>query len=241
MSIHITIIRRLYRIGKTLTVALIMLLSASCVPQSQPASVSSTALAPTATSEASSTSSPDIDATKQAGLQEMNNNYATRVAALAPTTTAIMQTEVALDLTPENLRPTNTLYPVEPTPTLQMGIIVPEQPSSYRDYYISSMWRGTVDGVLGGVLLAWGLSYKNSEAHHGVIIVYKGRYETDNLSANQMYDIPTQADMMIITSVSGTRLMLTEATVPPDAYIPQPVVGGQTLIFDLATRQFVSP
>jgi hypothetical protein len=148
-----------------------------------------------------------------------------------------LKTEVALTPTP----PEPTFGPPEPTPTLVMGIM-PGCPNRGGYDYIGVMcWRGLVDGQILTVMVgSESPRLQGGDISQGVVLVYHSAnpMHQPDYYPDEVYKTPFQLGPIRIDSVDGMRFTLETY----DALsTPVPGATPTVIIFDLATRQFVSP
>lgn len=136
----------------------------------------------------------------------------------------------------------STLASPEPTPTWMLGMLQCNSEGE-RAYIYLSCWRGIVNGRMVTVA-AGGEHIRTIEPYGGqgtvvvgdssvgVIMIARGPYTPmSRLSGVQIYHTPDQLGDVHIVSVAGTQLSI--APNQPNSQV--------MWIFDVATRQFVSP
>ncbi len=148
-------------------------------------------------------------------------------------------TKTAWALTPTEPRgsPTATWTP-RPTPTVTIGWVECGSGDSQRPQYVIC-WQATLDGQV--ILVQAGREGHLGDIGQGVVTVsilgQDGRYHDDGT-----YLTPMRQGAVRIASVDGTRVYLVVAEFqPPDSGATPIATPGMVFIFDLATRQWVSP
>lgn len=223
-----------------LAVGFVLTALIACNQISQPVSTTNISMTPT---QASATNSPYVntDATQQAADDQLATYEVAQRTSVAPTTIIFDITKTAIALTPINLRATFTPYPTEPIATPQLGILSDTMGFGGSAYAILNYWRGTVDGQLGGVAAGrwrYGRSSKD-DINQGIVIVFKRLYWSFP-TYDEIYNTPIKVGGMLITSVSGTQVTLSESVYDAASNSIIPLPGGATAVFDIATRQFLS-
>lgn len=149
----------------------------------------------------------------------------------------ILKTEVALTPTP----PEPTFGPLEPTPTLVMGIMPGCPNRGGYDYIGVTCWRGVVDSQILTVMVgSESPRLQGGSLNQGVVLVYHSAYpmRQPDYNPDEVYRTSFQLGPLRIDSVDGTRFTLETY----DALnTPVPGATPTVIVFDLATRQFVSP
>ncbi len=229
-----------YQLPALLAVGFVLTILIACNETSQTASTAANvSMTPT---QSSATSSPymDTDATQQAADDQLATYEVAQRTSVAPTTIIFDITKTAIALTPINLRLTFTPYPTAPIPTPLTGIVngggaIP------GPYAILNYWLGTVDGQVGAVASgSWRYGWqRNQDQNEGLIFVYKGQFLLVPTSP-EVYRVPIEVGAMLITSVSGTQVTLSESVYDAASNSIIPLPGGAIVVFDIATRQFLS-
>jgi hypothetical protein len=189
--------------------------------------VSATPPGPTPTEDFASMRQSSI-LTEQAYEGAYATHYANILTESAPTALIFDITHTAIAL-----GPTMTPLPVFPTATPRLGLI-----DCQVEYYSNNCWVGTVNGqpitVVAGRLrgdhIASVLVFHSLDAQY-TFGAYGGEY----------YPVPCDVYSVGIASISGTLITIT----PLDyyhhtEYTPTPAPTPIVLVFDLATRQWVS-
>ncbi len=150
----------------------------------------------------------------------------TSVSTILPATV----THVQLSTRTPGPPPTDIPYP---SPTLLLGMQASCQVAGYYPYLLRSCWRGTFNGELISVGAGRDRSVSDpNQTQLGVLIISQSPYlYYDHNPA--IYYVPDGFGNVNIVSVSGTQITLAQA-----GYYGDPTPNGQTIIFDLATRQF---
>lgn len=176
------------------------------------------------------------EAAKQQEAQREAADYATEIAF-------VTQTASAIALTPTYTRVPST---PPPTPTYIIGMF-PCNSEVEKDLVYFTCWQGYLNGQL--VLVAVGKEV-SGEAHYNaeatlvttqhsqaMVLIGSGTTRTINgpihfWSNIQSYDLPLAVEDAELVSVNGTRLTITthDSQATPANFV-----------FDLATRQWVSP
>lgn len=142
--------------------------------------------------------------------------------------------------------PTDTLGPPPPAPTQEMGITWCPEPGTGATYVFPDCWRGTVNGQMTSVgvglkrVPARGKEEGNDptpiETHDlWVVMVYKGSdFGFDDRHPTQ-YDVPEAIGPVVITQAQDNQLILSQSS-----FYGEPIANSQFIIFDLATRQFLT-
>jgi hypothetical protein len=146
---------------------------------------------------------------------------------------AAIATEVALTHAP---RDTPGPPPVYPTPTWAMGIIPDCANASAQGPQCINIWRGVLNGE---IVQVEGGQESYDDPSQGIAIVF-----TFGHNDLQIYKTPQKVGVVRVAAVDGTRVTFA----PVDFRIPQVLLTpwttatpGTTFVFDLATRQWVSP
>ncbi len=181
------------------------------------------------------TGTPAWQLTREAFITQVADNRATRDVIIEPTRLALAQTSTAIAMTPQALRPTDTPYPVEPTPTIAMGIMEDCCARNGYPYLTTGGWVGSVNGevisvVTGGV---W-------HDTQGLVLIFNSPtpLQPPTIMPNNIYSTPLKIGAVHVASVEGTRLTLAQDDPPYPNGTPR---TSTTMVFDVATRQFVSP
>jgi len=151
---------------------------------------------------------------------------------------ALYATAVALTPGTKNARPPGTPLP---TATIELGLFPGGcgARKNSRDLWTISCWRGLLNGQI--VQMESGRYGSESDGSQGLLVVnvWPDDHWTDE---NQIiYNTPQRVGPVRIVSVDAMRVTL--ATYDPWAtQTPQPSTTPQiTFVFDLSTRQWVSP
>jgi hypothetical protein len=145
------------------------------------------------------------------------------------------QLETAVALTPRP--PRRTPPPPMPTPTWAMGWVGCAngrtlEPQRY------SCWRGVFNGEL--LTVAAGQQSVYSDRAQGLLLVYHGGLMDSSAPNTEVYSTPLRLGGVSIIAMTGT--LFTLAPYDPWAITPGvTATPGITFVFDLATRQWVSP
>ncbi len=187
------------------------------------------------TSLASPAATPSWQLTREAFFTEVANGDATEYAQIAPTGTSIAQTRTAVAMTPERLRPTDTPEPILPTPTQFLGILEDCCARSGYPWITTGGWIGWVNGKL--ISVVTGSSYHNTQ---GVVLVFNGGdpLVPPSILPSEVYSTPLQIGAVYVAATNGTRLTLAQDNPPYPTDTPP---SSYTFVFDVVTRQFVSP
>lgn len=249
-SPHQSQARRLYSAFSAIITASVALLIIACDRNQSPsiASIASVVTTPTITSI------PIANATDVLYMERVSGFTSGEIYALAteaPYKYAALlasgrdyeqrATEVAMNpypTEPPGPPPTDTLGP--PTPTTPLGMQPGCADIRYHIYLVANCWRGYFNGDIISVasvidrFQAQGKGGPNAYPDRGVILVYPDPYLSLDTHP-EVYTVPPELGPMRITTVTGTLVSLIQAD-----YYRQPISGGETIIFDLATRQFIT-
>lgn len=146
--------------------------------------------------------------------------------------------ETVVALTP---RPPEATYVLSgPTPTWALGRVFCSGGSSLEPMQYSC-WRGLVDGEL--ITVAAGQQNFYGDRSQGLFIVFHRGVFDSSASSTEVYSTPLKLGGVQILEIDGTRFTLAPYD-PMATYIPEPQrspTPGIVFVFDLATRQWVSP
>lgn len=164
---------------------------------------------------------------------------ATKQAADKISEAQVSALETAAALTPAPHRFITAPSTPVPTPTIIMGLQSDCQPVGSTPAIFTSCWTGVVNGET----LTVGAGVENDhngplDATQGVVIVYTGTTYIENRNMN-VYSVPNQIGTVQITSVAGTRFTLRAVDLYSFRHLT-PGPDAPTIIFDLATRQWVN-
>lgn len=237
-----------------LAISTVLCLAIACTEPGQPTSIGRSGVqAPASTTSASSTAiytslpatptdplawmyysgtgTPPALLTQQAYEGAYATSDAQSLTRVAPTAAIIGLTYTAIAETPQYLRPTDTPEPPHPTITPQLGIF-----DCLVEYYSNNCWAGTVNGqpitVVAGRLR--GDNVGSLEIFHSL----EAQYSFGKIGG-EYYPAPCALYSIGIASVNGSQITIT----PQDNYVrgtPTPAPTPVVLVFDLATREWIS-
>jgi hypothetical protein len=129
--------------------------------------------------------------------------------------------------------PTVTPLPIYPTATPQMGFFN----CVSMTYYANSCWSGMVGGQLLTVVVgrAHGGQVASLGVFHGVDMQY-----LPGLGSDEDYPVPCDIRSVGIAALNGTRFTIVPQSLYGYGATPTPAPTPVVLVFDLATRQWVS-
>ncbi len=160
--------------------------------------------------------------------------------AIGTQPTAVIGSTPTSDPKPDNSGPPPTYPPLLPTPTLSMGMIRTCGDLGGIQYWFDNCWRGVVNGQLisvaaGGEKPQLGGKGQPAPPPAAVFLVFHGPYLLGSDSHPEVYKV-AGGSRLGIQSIEGTRFTL----VLVDNY-NNVVPGTKPVVFDLSTRQWVSP
>ena len=144
-----------------------------------------------------------------------------------------IRTEVALTPTGPPRGPATAL----PTPTWAMGWISCGNGNN-REPEFYSCWRGVINGEM--ISIGVGQQSMNNDRSQGLLMIFHGGWLISSISPTEIYSTPIKLGGMRIASLDLNSMLIT--LTPYDPRTPGPTATpGVTFVFDLATRQWVSP
>ncbi len=153
-----------------------------------------------------------------------NRPNSTAAASISPTPAYSPTAELTPAMTPIG------------TPTPLLGMQPGCQIAGYYRYRFFSCWVGIVNGNYLSVGVGRDTTVPNATLQQiGVFIVYNGPYDVISDDNPDIYIIPNNFGSARITAVDGIRFTLAQT-----GFYGDPTPNGQTIIFDLATRQFIT-
>jgi hypothetical protein len=125
-----------------------------------------------------------------------------------------------------------TPLPLQPTPTLQLGLGAASNGPGYRsDRPVNiNTWVGLVNGQM--LTLMAGRLSDTIDPHQGFLTVYQGTRMDDNAPTTHVYLTPMRLGVVQIISVEGIHAELGLGDNPTTQV---------AFVFDLVTRQWVNP
>lgn len=154
-----------------------------------------------------------------------------------------LQTSTVLALTPTQFWPTpEPTWTPAPPPTEIVGVI--RQTCTIDSFIVCGGWRGLLNGEMYHVYVGAYRSRGMRQYRNVGVLAVKRAGERVNESRAGFYDIPDNFGVATVLEINGVRLTLAQVNPNPmtDALgVVNLLSNGRRIIFDLATRQFLTP